>query len=109
MNSSLQHPDPGTLLRLVDEDLSQEESAEIGAHLSACAHCRDQICALREALDAYGRFHRGVLRASLPAAPREWAQLKFPNSKRIYFRPATWLSAVAAAGAVLFFVFRFVH
>lgn len=101
MNRSMPHPDPETLLRLADQDLPAAESTEIGGHLAGCEQCREQLAALREALDGYHGFHREILKASLPPPPHEWPPLSFPKTGRTRIRPAPWLAAAAAIAALL--------
>jgi hypothetical protein len=105
------HPGAETLLRLIDRDISPAEAPALQDHLSACGDCRDQFEAMQEALDDYDHFHRDLLKPSLPAPPREWAQLEFPDARtfadarRRTAHPMRWLAAAAAVAAI-FVLFR---
>jgi hypothetical protein len=103
----MSHPDPDTLLRLTDEDLSPAESSVMEDHLRGCGDCRDRLQALREALDDYVRFHREILKPSLPPPPRQWAPIQFPKAKVVHFPSAGWLAAAAAIAALVLLVVRF--
>jgi len=106
MNSVAPHPDPDTLLRLIDEDLSPTESLAIANHLLGCGDCRDRMDAVRDALDGYARFHHDILKPAQPAPPA-WRPLQFPQARRRTSRPAVWMLAAAAAiAAVVFIVSR---
>jgi hypothetical protein len=103
----MSHPDPDAFLRLTDEDLSPPESSVIEDHLRGCADCRDRLQALREALDDYVRFHREILKPSLPPPPRQWAPIQFPKAKVVRFPSARWLAAAAAIAALVLLAVRF--
>jgi hypothetical protein len=101
------HPDPEILLRFIDQDLSPSESSEVSAHLLGCGDCRDRVRALEEALGDYGRFHRHVLKPSLPPPPRAWRAVELPRARPTRWRLAPWLAAAAAVAALFFVVRRF--
>jgi len=84
-------------MRILDEPLPDAES---GAHLEACAECRERLNDFAEASRAYNRFHTSVLKPSLSPAPRQWEPLRFPTGRRASIRPARWLWAAAAIAAL---------
>jgi hypothetical protein len=107
MNSVTPHPSPEILLRWMDDDLAPPETARVGEHLRGCGDCREQVQALRDALSDYDRFHRDILKPSLPPAPRPWSAIEFPRPSVRRFKPVPWLVAAAAFAALAFIAIRF--
>jgi anti-sigma factor RsiW len=107
MSSAMPHPDPEILLRFIDQDLSPSESSEVSAHLLGCGDCRDRVRALDETLDDYGRFHRDLLKPSLPPPPRAWSAVEFPRARPTRWRLTPWLAGAATVAALLLVVRRF--
>ena len=63
-----EHPSAGEMAAYIDGEVTDEERREIDAHLSACAHCRDELVVVREAMRSKGSRLRWAAGAVATAA-----------------------------------------
>src|SRR5687768_14455356 len=66
------HPDESQLVPLVDGELHPAEAARLEQHVSGCPECRARVAGYRTVYGAY----RSAVRASSPAPPEPWADLR---------------------------------
>jgi len=102
MSSLTPHPDPETLLRLADDDLSPADAGCVRDHLAECGACRDRMDGLGGLLTDVHHFHQSVIKPGLPDPPREWSNPRWSKLARP-FPTRRYLAAAAAvlAAAVL--------
>jgi anti-sigma factor RsiW len=104
-------PDPRDLLRLLDGEATQNESARLRAHVDGCAACRQRSAELGRLIghvaapiapaDGVEERIQSLLRAVEAGVPPRAHRRRPPQ-----LRTATWvgLAGVAAAAALLFVV-----
>ena len=66
------HPDESQLVPLVDGELHPAEAARLEQHVSGCPECQAKLTSYRSVYEAY----RSAVRASSPAPPEPWADLR---------------------------------
>lgn len=81
------------LLRYADGEIVE---AEVRQHLEACAECARRLDEIERAVEDYREYH-AALKASDPAPPREWEDLR----PRMTARPMRWRAWAAVAATVL--------
>ena len=66
------HPDESQLVPLVDGELHPVEAARLEQHIAGCPECQARVAGYRTVYGAY----RSAIRASAPAPPEPWADLR---------------------------------
>lgn len=87
------------LIRLVDGEMDTA-ALPIEIHLKQCVDCRSRFDQLKRAADAYAEYHSRMLKPPLQS-PREWPQLKFPNTnadkRHTEYGSSLWWRAILPA------------
>jgi anti-sigma factor RsiW len=81
----------------LDGRLERADRERLAAHLEACAECRDTASELRELRELF----RAVPPVPAPAGFQESVMARVPRPRGRLLRLAPWLTAVAAAAAVI--------
>jgi hypothetical protein len=111
-NLSMRHPDEGTLLRYIDDELPGRKRRQIGRHLAACWQCRTEIEELQATIADCMHYRKD---ATAPEPPQPWIDItrefdridesfaSEPFWKSLWprIRPLRWSMAAAAAMALI--------
>jgi hypothetical protein len=97
MSSFSTHPDPETLVRLVDDDLSAADAGRVREHLTECSACRERTNEIEGLCRDLQTFHQSVIKPGFPDPPRQWGNPRWSKLAK----PFPTRRYLAAAAAVL--------
>lgn len=116
----LSHLDDGDLLRIIDEELSAGEAAQLEAHVAGCQVCHSRLTELRATLDGYTQYREIIAKHAAPP-PRPWPDLRSSFAeidhslvaprrlprRSFAVRPVHWLAIAASLIVVLLLTRKF--